>query len=331
MPSSILTIIQTQLAFYGYPIFMVLGNIGNTFVVILFYRQRQTACSIYLISSAIMNIIYLTIYGFGQIFPISYNDGTIRALLVCKLYIYIFIVVGQVAKTMLVLACIDRFLITSKRASFRAFSTSKKAKYLLFFSIIFWFLISVHMPIMITIMNGQCGRFGVYATIFSIFSTIFIGLIPSITLSVFGYLSYRHVRQMHNRIQPIVHDRNDANNSIRRRDRDLLVLVISEVVVYVMTTALYPLILLEMMISQYIIPNKSFQYFQTEIFILNIAVLLLFINSAAPFYTYLISSKSFRRDFQQLIINIYQKLRRQTRVQVVPRTDHSLTQRDTRV
>ncbi len=107
MPSSALTAIQTQLVLYGYPIFMVLGNIGNIFVVILFNRQRESACSIYLISSAIMNILYLTLNGFVQLFPFSYNDGTIRAIIVCKLYGYTLIVLGQVAKTMLIFACID--------------------------------------------------------------------------------------------------------------------------------------------------------------------------------------------------------------------------------
>jgi hypothetical protein len=128
-----------------------------------------------------------------------------------------------------------------------------------------------------------------------------------------------------------VHDRNEAKHLIRRRDRDLLVLVISEVIVYVITTALYPFVLLERMISQYIMPNKSLQYFQTEIFTISIGLFLLFINSAVPFYTYFIASKSFRRDFQQLIINSYQKLRKQTSVQVVPRKDQAVRQRDTHV
>jgi hypothetical protein len=184
---------------------------------------------------------------------------------------------------------------------------------------------------MVTIASGRCTRIGVYSIFYSIYSAITIVLIPSITLSVFGYLSYLHLIKIGRRIQPTGNDGSDANNFIRRRDRELLVLIISEVIVYVMTTALYPCIVIEMVISQYIIPNKSVLYLQTEIFTLNIAGLLLFINSAAPFYTYYISSKSFRRDFQQLIINIYQKLRRQTPVQVVSRADHSLTQRDTRV
>jgi hypothetical protein len=320
MSSSTLTNIQTQLNKYGYPIFMVLGNIGNVFIIRLFSQQRQNACSLYLISAAVVNILYLTFTGFIQIFPIYYGDRTIRSIILCKIYTYAINVIGQMPKTMLVLACIDRFLMTNERVSFRLLSTPKRAKYLIFFSIIFWLLLTIHIPIARTVVNGECGAFGIYSTIYSVYAIIFVGLIPTIISGIFGYLTYHNMRQRHVRIQPVVQNPNYANISIQRRDQALLIIVIAEVVTYVITTAVFPLIQLEVMISRYVIPNKSSQYLQIESFILNIAHLLLFINSAAPFYTYLISSKSFRRDFKQLIINGYQKLRRQSPVYSVPRT-----------
>jgi hypothetical protein len=140
--------------------------------------------------------------------------------------------------------------------------------------------------------------------------------------SVFGSLSTT---------QPIAQNPNDANVTIRRRDRDLLVLVISEILVYIVTSCPLPFVFLEMMISQYALPNKSFQYVKIEIFTLNVALLSLSINSAAPFYTYVIASKPFRRDVKQLIINGYRKLRRRTPVQIIARTDQTLTQQETRV
>jgi hypothetical protein len=140
------------------------------------------------------------------------------------------------------------------------------------------------------------------------------------------------MRQMQKRIQPVVQNTIIVNNNIQRRDRDLLIIVIAEVVTYVVTTALFPLIQLEMMITQYVMPNKSFQYLQIEFSILNIAYFLLTVNSAVSFYVYLISSKSFRRDFKQLIMNNYWKLIGQTPVvEINSRTDRVLTQRDTHV
>jgi hypothetical protein len=331
MSSSTLIAIQTQLNFYAFPIIGILGNIGNIFIVILFSRHRQNACSIYIISSAILNDIYLTINTLIQIFPLYYGDETISAFAICKMRYYLPNVIIQTARTMFVFACIDRFLITDGRASFRAFSTPKRAKYLFFISIIFWSLFASHMAVMITIRMGKCGTYNIYSTIYTVYITIFAGLIPSITLGMFGYLTYRHVAQRHARIQPITHNIGNVNNNIQRRDRDLLVLVISEVFVYVITTISYPLILLEIMISGYMISNKSILYLQIEGFIVTIMFILLIMNTAAPFYIYLISSQLFRRDFKQLIINSYSKLRRQTLVQTVSRADGILTQRGTRI
>jgi hypothetical protein len=320
MSSPTLTSIQKALSLYGNSIFLIVGNIGNAFIITLFSRQGQTACSIYLLSSAVVNFVFLTINGYFQIFPFNYSDGTIRAINFCKISAYILNVLGQVSKTMLIFACIDRFLITSDRASFRAFSIPKRAKYLIFFSFIFWSILALHVPIMRTVTHGQCGASGIYSTIFAI---LFVSLIPFIILAIFGYLTYRNMRQMQMRVQPIIQNTIDGNISIQRRDRDLLIIVIAEVVTYVVTTALYPLILLETIISQNVISNKSAQYSQIESFILNIAYLLLFFNSATPFYTYFISSKSFRRNVKQLIINTYRKITRQTLVETVSRTNRT--------
>jgi hypothetical protein len=329
MATSTLTNIENQLTVYGYSISTILGNIGNVFIIILFRRQRQGACSIYLICAAVMNIVYLTYDGIATLCMFYYPERTTLALSFCKTYKYILYIFGQEGKTMLVLACIDRFLITSDRASFRAFSTPKRAKYLIVFSLIFWLLSTIHVPIMITVVNGQCTTSGVYSIIYTVYTILFVALIPSITSAIFGYLTYRNMRQIQNRVQPVMQNTTNANISIQRRDRDLLIIVIAEIFVYVITTALFPLILLEMMISGYAIPKKSLQYLQIEIFIVNIAVFLLFLNSAAPFYTYFISSKSFRRDFKKLIMNSYWKLTKQTPVESIARTDRTLTQRET--
>jgi hypothetical protein len=319
MSSSILTTIQSQLNLYGYSIFVILGNIGNLFIIRLFSRQLQSACSIYLLSLAIINNIYLTLNCLTQIFPFYYGDETMGKFALCKIRLYLSHVLGQISKTILILASIDRFLITSDRATFRSFSTCKRAKYLIFCSIIFWFVSAIHLPIMSTIVNGQCGTFGIYLTIYSIYRIIFSGLIPPILSGIFGYLTYYNMRKRNVRVQPTISNIIDTNIPIRRRDRDLLILVTSEVFIYVVTATPYSLLLLEMIISGYIIPNKSVQYLQIESFVTTILFLLLLMNNAAPFYIYLISSKSFRRDLKQFIINVYRKLRGQPSIQIISR------------
>jgi hypothetical protein len=330
MSSSTFTTIKNILTLYGSPICMILGNLGNVFIAIIFSRQRESACALYLICSAVVNSIYLTFSSIAGICAFYYPDRTIRTIVFCKIYSYTLNFVGQVPKTMVILACIDRFLITSSRANFRAFSTPKRAKYIIVFSIIFWSLFLFHSPIWTTVVYGQCTAAGVYATFYSFYSLTFVSLIPTIISATFGYLTYRNMRQMLNRVQPVQQNTVNANINIQRRDRDLLIIVIAEVITYVVTTLLLPLIQLEMMISGYIISNKSSQYSQIEYFILSIAYFLLSVNSAVTFYTYLISSKSFRRDFKQLITNGYRKLTGQPPIETGSRTNRTLTQRETR-
>jgi len=331
MSSPTLSTIQTQLNLYGYPILLILGIIGNVFIVILFSRQRRNPCAIYLMSSAIVNSVYILCFALVQIFPYNYGNGTMLESVVCKLFAYLLNDLGQIARTMIVLACLDRFLITNERATFRAFSTLKRAKWLILLSILFWLVFNIFIPIMQKVTDGQCVPTGIYSIIYTLYAIIFVSAIPTIILCIFGYLTYRNMRQLQLRVQPMAHNRIDANNNIRRQDRDLLIIVISEVLLFLIATIPFPLILLERMISGYITSNKSAQYLQIEGFILTIAYLLLVANSAMPFYMYLITSKSFRRDFKQLFINTYRKLRGQSTIMTVSVVHNTLAQRTTGV
>lgn len=327
----LLPTIQARINYYSYPVLLTVGCIGNVFNLILFNRQRHNACSIYLINSSLTNLLYLINNGFFRMFPVPYNDGSMRAFVVCKLSSYLPGFLGQVTKTILILACIDRYLITSDRATLRVFSTPKRAKYLIFFTYIFWLIAASHSVILPTISNGQCTRLGIYATLFSLYVVLFVGLIPSAILSIFACLTFRNMKQLRNRIQPSNQGSRQTNHTIQRRDRDLLVLVIAEVIVYIITTAPFSMIQLEIMISQYVLGTKSVYHSLPELFALNIALLLLYILSAAPFYIYMSSSASFRRDFRHLIVFLYRKLRRQPVEPSTHRTNQTITQRDTRV
>ncbi|CAF1407593.1 unnamed protein product [Adineta steineri] len=259
----------------------ILGDIGNIFIVIIFLQHKQNACAIYLISAAILNSIYITFNRFVQYFPFYYSDETLRAFVLCKIRLYLPSIIGQLAKTMIVFACIDRFMITNNRVIVRAF-------------------------------------------------IIIIGTIPPIIMDIFGYLTCCNMRRVRRRIQPIVRNTIEGNVFLRQRDRDLLIIVIYEIFIYVIAASLYSLILLESLISDYTMLNKSVQYLQTENFLLFLAFLLLTVNSSSSFFIYLSLSKSFREDFKQLILYVYRKLRRSPPIRSIHRINEALV-RDTRL
>ena len=324
MSSSTLVLIQKNLAIHGNSVLLIMGNIGNFFIIILFSQHHRNPCTMYLISSTVMNNLYLIFQALFQLFPVTYNAEMTSAFISCKFHAYFIHVFGQIGKTMMALACIDRFLITSNHVRMRAFSTTKRAKYLIMFSFIFWFIFACHIPIMATVTNQKCTFSSTYLIFFAAYTIIVVGLLPPIILGLFGYLTFRNIKQRYVRVQPVVQLRNNTNISLQRRDRDLLILVISEVFVYVITTIPYSLMLSEANISMYILTNKSIQYAQIESFIQTITTFVLLANSAASFYIYLISSKSFRRDFKQLILNCYQKLIGKQPDQIVHRTKQRL-------
>lgn len=294
--------ITNQINNYAYRIFMPFGIIGNLLIIILLSRQRQNACALYLISSAAINNIHLLFTGFVYIFPVDYSDQSIGKQVMCKMQMYIPSCTGQIPKMLLILACIDRYLITSENAHYRALSTSRRAKYLIVFNIILWAIIPIYVPILTTIQYGQCIPTGIYGIILAVYSIVVVGLLPSIALIVFSSLTLRNRRQFLRRTRTT---RNDTNHKMQRRERDLSILVIFEVVFYILCAALYPLIQLEMVISQYAIGNETYEQLQIEFSIFQISILLLYIYSASTFYIYLLAAKSFRQDFVKLIKQIF--------------------------
>jgi len=66
---------------------------------------------------------------------------------------------------------------------------------------------------------------------------------------------------------------------IQRHDRDLLIMVLTEIIAYLILCMLYPCIVLEMSISNYLVIEKSLQRQQIENFVLFVGQFLLNVTS----------------------------------------------------
>jgi len=287
---------------------MVLGCTGNAYVVFVFLKNRKNACAIFLLSAALMNIIYLAFSIPLTVYTYEYGDPSLNSMVLCKLRYYLFHIWGQMSRYFIVLACIDRFALTNMNANIRTFSQSYVAQYLIVITTIFWHLFAIHIVIMTTIKNGRCGYFDLYSTLNSIYVLIFVCLVPPVTMGIFGYLAFRNMKRLHTRVQTA--ETVKTSVVIYRHDRNLLVMVLAEVLVYVVTMSLYPVIIFELAVTGSMAANKSLQQVQIENFILFIAQFLIYINTSAPFYIYLIASKTFRNDFKETISKSWQCIAR---------------------
>jgi hypothetical protein len=143
----------------------------------------------------------------------------------------------------------------------------------------------------------------VYNLIFGIYTLIFAGIIPPVSMSIFSLITIRNLRSARVRIHTIG---TSKTRSMRQQDFHLIRMLTAQVVVYVFTTTLYPLntiydaitISIDKTVDQQII--EIFIYFFTGTF-------LLFINPAVPFYIYISTSKAFRSEFKRAFMNLWYK------------------------
>ena len=330
---SLLPYVQTQLTRYGMTAILILGNIGNLLVALLFSKHRKNACSMYLLCTAVMNNVFLLSNIPLQVYIAYRGDPTLSSLISCKLRYYLPNVWGQMARYFLVLACIDRFAMTSANVHLRAFSRPSRARYLMSITTVFCHLIAIHLPIMITITNARCGPTGSYYAVYTFYLFIFFNLIPPTTMAIFGSLAYLNMKRLHSRVQPVEnvlagnrHRHRRGNGRLQRYDRELLSMLLAEVIVYIVATLLYPFILLETSITNLMVVDKSRQQIQIETFILFIASYLVTLNHAAPFYIYFLTSQAFRRDVKQLVNKSWHFITRRPDVTVTQPTGRTPVQ-----
>ncbi|UJR32326.1 hypothetical protein I4U23_019790 [Adineta vaga] len=121
----------------------------------------------YLIFDDIGSILNMIIYS-------SYNtDPSISSLFYCKAYISIFrYFSGQIMRTFIIIAGMNRYAAFNKRAFFTCFSRYQIAVRTIPCVIIFWLLFSLFPSALQSIENNICDIFGLTnACIFSIYTT----------------------------------------------------------------------------------------------------------------------------------------------------------------
>ncbi|CAF1204228.1 unnamed protein product [Adineta steineri] len=302
--SSLLFLLQANIYQYAAPIIFGLGIIGNIFIIIMFIHRRQNSCAIYLLMAAVVNTINTTFNFTTAIYTLNHSDPGDSILVFCKLRYYFIHVWGQLARYFAIFACIDRYAVATTNTRLRWIARPSVAWKMIIAMIIIWHILASHLLIFITINNGRCGQFGLYYIVLEIYYLIFVCVIPPVSMMVCGFLAYRNLRRLHGRIKPvsIITHSKPGKNKIHRRDRDLLIMVLAEVVFYVMTMSGYPFIVLETAVTNYMGIAKSIDHIAIETFFTIVAILLLYLNYSAPFYIYIVASKTFRKDFKALLI-----------------------------
>ncbi len=96
-------------------------------------------------------------------------------------------------------------------------------------TLIAWPVIVIHISILLTIQSGQCSTFETYSLIYSVYSFIVAGLLPSALMILFGFKTMRDLDLISTRVRL---NNNENNIRINRRDYNLMIILMWEVIIY---------------------------------------------------------------------------------------------------
>lgn len=297
MPVTDLHDIQQDIIRYGTTIYFALGLVGNICNCIMFTRQsyRRSPSSIYFLYLSIFCIIYLLWSVIPYLYSLNYGDPHTKSIIYCKLWLYGIHNCGQFLRYAVVLACADRFFATHGNARLRQLSSVGIALKLLFLMTTVWPIVSIHMPILTELREGMCEMVRLYKLIYAIYQITFVGILPPTLMIIFSALTVHRLNQRH-----------EIQRRTKRRDRNLMRMVIAEVLVNVITSIPFSVNVAYAGITYHVV-DKSARTLEIEAFLSFVTHFLIYFISVAPFYLFLLTSKPFRNQFIKLLTPCWNK------------------------
>jgi len=209
-----------------------------------------------------------------------------------------------------VLACANHYAITSNRARIRSFSQYRVAIRVIPSVILFWLLLAIFPTMLHSITNGVCDVMsGLPYLMYSVYILTVLGIFPIVSMVTFGVLLTINLKKMRTRIHSSANPGN-AVHLFRKRDRDMLRMLLVDLIIYICTTMPNTLVLIYMVSAQTRTENSEHK--QIILFISYFArVFLLYLNNGLSFWIFLSTSRSFRLEFKNLIIKWWTFIRRE--------------------
>ncbi len=223
--------------------------------------------------------------------------------------LYVSHVTGLITRYLIVFGCIDLYLITHTSVRKRSWSSVKIARNLVLILCTVGPISGLHLPIFMDLRGNVCDMFGVYKFFYPIYQLILVSLIPPILMGVFGFLAVRSI-----------HQRQATLARVKQSDRDLMRMLVSQIIIHYFSSLPYSANLLYGTATFYVV-NKSPQRVEIESFFYFLGQLIIQYIFVAPFYLFILSSKSFRRDFMKLVRKCWYKNLLRGQVRVAPIAD----------
>jgi hypothetical protein len=296
-----LNFVTSQLNHYIPLCFLVLGTIGNISNILVFTRPllRTNPCSIYFISSSIINFIALYV---GLITPFLqlYNlDPTQTIAILCKIRYYLRYSTITLSTWYILLACIDRYISTSMNVNIRVWSSVRLAKRIVCFAGIICFIFpftqvfycyTIIPPKGCTYTSNTC----------TLLNDIILLLcnsgLPPLLMVLTSILTIRNVKNS-----------NRANTTGRRRDTQLIKILFIQVFILVLFSI--PVAIQKIYQCATLFMVKSSLQVAIENLVNQIAIEISYISNSTIFYVYSLTSKKYRQEVFHLLSLVFKRRR----------------------
>ena len=300
--------ITSQLARIIPPILYGIGSVGAVLSCIVFAQKtmRQNPASIYFLAFSIINFFDLLVLLLVFTVPASNSfDLSLNSIAYCKIRFYCQIVFPTLSRYYLIMAGIDRTLVTSSNALTRQRSTRHLAYRSITVVTLIILLYNVHLLVNINIYQVYPGRYlyytqpGNYSIFYTFSQFVLSGLVPwvlSIVLAILTMKNLRRVRiQTVNRIPTVTTPR-------RSKDRQFAVMLLAEIINFILFTSVSYGLGVYLRITQY--QTKSTEQKTLEEFLQALFYMISYIFSATSFYLYLAVSKTFRQKTTEVLCKL---------------------------
>ena len=302
------TDIQNYLTRYGMIPYCILGNIGLFFNLMIFSQSthRRNASSLYLLTSTICHLFCLNFGIFPYIYALYHRDLLVTSLIFCKIQFYFRHTPYQILRTLMILACVNRYISSNARHRLQAFNDYHTTLRCILIVVLFWLIVCSFIPILLSIDHEICKMDeDTAALIYSIYLLVFAGILPPILMTISSLFILSNLKKLRLRIDP----RTKNTGLMRKRDRDYIRMLLFEILVYILTTLPYTFVafyttVLEIQAGYHEHdPDELFLSYMTRSF-------LLYLNNSLSFWIYILMSKTFRNEFKDLIGKWYSFVKR---------------------
>ncbi|UJR32692.1 hypothetical protein I4U23_020151 [Adineta vaga] len=313
---NIINLTTTYLFEYVLPVLYIISNLGNLLSVLVFSQKswRKNVCVFYFKIFLLYNTVLLNSATLGLILNIGYKLNLQNFnIILCKGYFYMSFLFATLSPTILILASLDRLLISSQNIDTRLYSSKRLAYFSISISTLFWMIFYIHLLSKVNIYEFTPSHFVCYFDssklymIFVSYSTSILNIVFDILMIILCIFAFKNVRH----IRAVPSDRRNQIRSMKKKDFQLLrCLFVQDIIFLIFETPVTVFYTYDTLTKSYV-RTRLEQAIHT--FSHNILSFLHHTFCLTAFFIFIIVSKAFRTELKRMFYKFIGKERSSNR------------------